>query len=170
MKLFKTLCLSAMLVLLAGTTLGASRDVHPGLIMPAAGVEPTVLFQYTHVQLSTTDNCLSSTAYTDDACANYDLNTITTHRAMKVTNLAVTVDVSANAASTCDLFMEIDGSTAGVEMTAFSAVTIGTTTHQAQNLVVPAGSGFSINITDASGCYDTTAPAVTVWVEGVWLY
>jgi hypothetical protein len=170
MNLFKTLALTAALVLMATTAFGASRVVRPGLVQPGADENPIVLFQYTHVQLDATDQCLSSTAYTDDTCANYDLNTITTHRAFKVTNLAVTVDVSANAASTCDLFMEIDGATAGAEMTAFSVVTIGTTTHMPQNLVVPAGSGFSINITEASGCYDTTAPAVTVWVEGFYLF
>jgi hypothetical protein len=168
MNLFKTLCLSAMLVLLAGTAMGAARDVHPGLVMHDTD-QPVVLFLYENVALTTTDNCLSPTAHTDDACANYALNTVTTHRAFRVTNLVVVVGLAGNAASTCDLFMEIDGATAGTEMTAFAALPIGETTSQAQNLIVAAGSGFSINITDASGCYDTTAPTVTVTVEGFYV-
>jgi hypothetical protein len=169
MKFITTLCLTAAMVLLAGTAMGAStpRDVHPGLIQHDGQTVP--LFVFPNIAITTTDNCLAFTAQTDDACANYALNTVTLHRAIKITNLAVTVGVSANAASTCDMFVEVDGAAVGTEMTAFSVVTIGTTTTQAQNLLVPAGAGFSINISDASGCYDTTAPTVTVTVEGFYV-
>jgi hypothetical protein len=167
MNLFKTLALTACLVLMASTALGAARTVRPGLIQNEGTV--ITLFTFSNVLLDTTDECLAFTAQTQDACENFALNTVTLHRAIMVTNLAVTVGVAANAASTCDMFLEIDGATAGVEMTAFVALPIGETTQQAQQLVVAAGSSFSVNITDASGCFDTTAPNVTVNVEGFYI-
>jgi hypothetical protein len=73
------------------------------------------------------------------------------------------------AASTCDMFIEVAATATGNEMTAFSVVTLGAEINEAQNLVVLADSLFAINISEDSGCYDTTAPTVSVWVEGFYL-
>jgi hypothetical protein len=167
MKLFKTLALTAALVFMASTAFGAAREVRPGLVQ-ADGTSVT-LFTFSNVLLDTTDECLAFTAQTQDACENFALNAVTLHRSIFITNLSVTVGVAANAASTCDMFLEIDGATAGNEMTAFVALPIGETTTQAQQLVVLAGSSFGVNVTDASGCFDTTAPNITVNVEGFFI-
>ena len=166
-EFIKTLCLTAMFVLVAGTTFGAARDVHPGLVQHEG--TPQVLFFFPNIAITTTDNCLAFSAQTDDACANLALNSVTLHRAIKVTNIAVAVGVAGNAASTCDMFIESEGAAVGTELTAFSVVTLGGTAEQAQNLLLPAGVTFGSNITDASGCYDTTAPTVTVTVEGFYV-
>jgi len=166
MKTLTTLCLIASLAL-AGTAFGAARDVHPGLIQHDG--TPQVLFRYENVAITTTDNCLSNTGQTDDACANLALNSLTLHRAIKVTNIAVAVGVAGDASSTCDMFIESNGAAVGTELTAFSVVTLGATAQQAQNVVVAAGSTFGINITDDSGCYDNTPPTVTVTVEGFYV-
>jgi hypothetical protein len=168
MNMFKTLALTACLVLMASTAFGAARDVRPGLVQ-AGGEQPVTLFTFSNVLLDATDECLAFTAQTQDTCEDFALNTVTLHRPIFITNLSVTVGIAANAASTCDMFLEIDGATAGNEMTAFVALPIGETTSQAQQLVVQAGSSLSVNITDASGCFDTTAPNVTVNVEGFFI-
>ena len=164
MKFLTTLCLVASLAL-AGTAMGAARDVHSGLIQDGDKQVQT-LFTFPNIAITTTDNCLAFSAATDDACANYALNTVEVTRAFRVTNISLSVGVSADAASTCDMFIEINGAAAGTEMTAFSVVTIGTWHNQAQNLLVTAGQAFSVNISDDSGCYDNTPPTVTVNVEG----
>jgi hypothetical protein len=159
-----------MLVLLAAPALGAStpRDVHPGLIQPSGALE-VPLFVFANIAITTTDNCLAFSAQTDDACANLALNSVTLHRAIKITNIAVAVGVAGDASSTCDMFVESNGAAVGTELTAFSVVTLGGTAEQAQSLVLPAGATFGINITDASGCYDGQAPTVTVTVEGFYV-
>jgi hypothetical protein len=164
MKLFKTLALTACVVLVATTAFGAARVVRPGLVQDGDR-DVITLFTFPNIALTTTDNCLAFSAATDDACANYALNTVTTHRAFMVTNISVTIGVSADASSTCAIQLEIDGTLAGRAST-FSAVTIGTTTNAAQNYLVPAGVGFSVNVSDSSGCYDTTPPTATINVEG----
>jgi hypothetical protein len=169
MKLFKTLALTAALVLMASTAFGAStpRVVRPGLVQDGDR-QIVTLFHFPNIALTTTDNCLAFSATTDDACANYALNTQTTHRPFMVTNIATTIGVSGDAASVCALQLEIDGTLAGRAST-FSAVTIGTTTNAYQNYLVPAGVGFSVNVSDSSGCYDNTAPTATFTVEGYYL-
>jgi hypothetical protein len=158
MNLFKTLALTAMLALVASPVL--AHD---------SGEEIVTIFAYENITLTTTDNCLSNFDETDDACANRALNTRYVVRPFHVTNLKTSVDSAGNAASTCDMFMEINGATKGNEETAFSVVTVTTIFDEAQNLDVIKGDLFSINVTDDSGCYDTTSPVLTVWVEGYYL-
>ena len=169
MKFITTLVFALALTFAPAMAFAAStpREVHPGLVM---GDGPTeTIYEFRNIAITTTNNCLAFSAKTDDACDNLALNQIRVPRPFKVTNLRLTVDVAGDAASTCDMFIEVAAAAVGTEMTAFSVVTLGAEHNQAQNLVVAEDSLFAINISDASGCYDNTAPTVTVWVEGVYL-
>jgi hypothetical protein len=167
MKLFKTFCLTALMALLATSAFGAAREVHPGLVMGDKTIE--TLFVFRHIDITTSDNCLAFSGITDDACDNLALNQYNVSRSFRVTNLRLTVDVAGDAASTCDMFMEVAATAVGNEMTAFSVVTLGAELNQGQDLLVLEDDLFAVNITDDSGCYDTTPPTVTVWVQGFYL-
>lgn len=159
----------AMLVAFGSVSYAQStpRVVSEGLVQ---GHGPTqVIYEFRNIAITTTNNCLAFSAKTDDACDNLALNQINVPRSFKASNIRLSVDVAGNAASTCDLFIEVAAAAAGTEMTAFSVVTLGAVINQAQNLTVLEGSLFAINISEDTGCYDTTPPTVSVWVEGKYL-
>ena len=89
--------------------------------------------------------------------------------AFKVNNLRIVVSLAGDAASTCDANIEVDGGAVGNEATAFSVVTLSAVINTAQNFVVNEGALLSIALNDDSGCVDTTAPILSVQLEGQFL-
>jgi hypothetical protein len=172
MKLFKTLALTACLVLMASTAFGAAREVRPGLVQGEG--EVVVLFNIAAAELTTSGHCLNTTGGVSTldsaACEDPALNEFVVGRAVKVTNLRVTVVSTGQTGYICDFLIEIDGSTTNSTTltTAASAAEMATYS-VGQNLVVPAGSGLGIMAADGTNCGGSTKAAFSVQVEGYYL-
>jgi hypothetical protein len=164
MKRFIAILALAALVAAPAFAASTPRSVTAGLVQSDNPI--VTLYTFPYVQLGTTDLCMARLAGTDDACEDVDLNQIVVARDILVTNLRMVVVVAGDASSTCDMFIELAGTAAGAEMTAVAMLPVNTIHNQGQHLFLPAGSLIGVNVTDASGCYDTTAPLIDVEIDG----
>jgi hypothetical protein len=144
------------------------REVHSGLVM---GEGPdVVVFEIKNATVTAVaPDCLTILGGASAACDTPSVNQYSVPKAFKVNNLRIVVSKAGNAASTCDANIEVDGAPVGTEASAFSVVTLSAVINTAQNFVVNEGALLAIALNDDSGCVDTTAPILSVQLEGQFL-
>jgi hypothetical protein len=173
MKLYKLLCLSALLVLLAAPAFSANTKTAKG---HESGPVVT-LFEIKQAEATLTDTCLNVTEVlntTDSvACENYAVNYFIANQTMRVTNLRTVVGLAGDGTYTCTFNIEVGGAEpvgSADHVTTVDALA-GAVENTAQNFIIERGDAFAIHVENGVKCGTggTLKPSFAVQLEGYFL-